>query len=460
MKTLGLVITDGVGFRNYVLSDFLNEAQNHFDKVIIFSGLPKSSFDGFQTPNCYIEELEDFKEKPKVWFFRKLKEVAHLQNHKKNNFGIQSNLKIHYPRTYSKRSIFTRLIFLWTYLFHSEAWISIYYRLQRHSFKKNKTTRSYIDLLKTHKPDKLFFTHQRPPYIAPLILAANTLKIKTITFIFSWDNLASKGRMSGDFDNYFVWSDLMKKELLEFYSRVKDSQVHVVGTPQFESYVLEKYVVNEDAFYDKFSLDKDKRVICYSCADSSIGRNDEVHIRAVLSYINSQKDLQLLVRTSPAEDGKRFKKLMDEFPEVKWNMPKWIQTRKTHSEMWSQRLPTVEDVLDLKSVLLFSDVNINMLSTMSLDFMIFGKPVINVAFGNLENGLYNDQKFLKYTHYKYVIDSGAVAIAKNELELHKHLTEALEHPEKRKEYRQKILDFEIGKPILGTSKRIIEALKK
>jgi len=42
MNKLGLVITDGVGFRNYILSDFLKEAQNLFEGIIIFSGLPKS----------------------------------------------------------------------------------------------------------------------------------------------------------------------------------------------------------------------------------------------------------------------------------------------------------------------------------------------------------------------------------------------------------------------------------
>jgi hypothetical protein len=51
---------------------------------------------------------------------------------------------------------------------------------------------------------------------------------------------------------------------------------------------------------------------------------------------------------------------------------------------------------------------------MSLDFMLFDKPVINTVFGNLENGLYNDQRFLNYDHYKKVIDSGAVTITKDE----------------------------------------------
>ena len=44
MTKLGLVITDGVGYRNFILSDFLTAAQAEFDEVVIFSYLPKEAF--------------------------------------------------------------------------------------------------------------------------------------------------------------------------------------------------------------------------------------------------------------------------------------------------------------------------------------------------------------------------------------------------------------------------------
>ena len=57
MKNLGIVITDGVGFRNFILSDFIIEAQRCFKEVIILSCLPKSAYDDVQL-NCKIIELE------------------------------------------------------------------------------------------------------------------------------------------------------------------------------------------------------------------------------------------------------------------------------------------------------------------------------------------------------------------------------------------------------------------
>ena len=36
MKKLGIVITDGFGFRNFILSDFLVEAEKTFDGLLVF----------------------------------------------------------------------------------------------------------------------------------------------------------------------------------------------------------------------------------------------------------------------------------------------------------------------------------------------------------------------------------------------------------------------------------------
>jgi len=461
-KKIGIVITDGVGYRNFVLSEFLIEISKKYDSAILYSGLPEESYQVISLPeNIEIKALDIFVENRITWFYRKLKEVAHMTLHKKN-YGINDNLKRGYPKRNTKRGLLTKLTYKIASIFHSEKSINYYEKLQFNSFKSDRVTQLYMNLLEEDKPDLLFFTHQRPPYLAPLIYCANILKIHTSSFIFSWDNLASKGRMMGSFDSYLVWSDLMKKELKYFYPNTHEENISVIGTPQFEPYVMEQYKTNKDNLFKKFNLDITKRLICYSCADSGIGVNDSVHIASVMKYINDnpKQNLQLLVRTSPAEDGLRFESLKNVYPYIKWNIPKWKLARNNHVESWSQRIPSVEDVEDLRAILEFSDVNVNMCSTMGLDFMLFDKPVIYTVFGNESNGLYNDQLFLNYIHLKYVINSNAVPVAKEDNELHTYLTEALNQPELRKGNRKNLIKLEISKELRGTSKRMVETLLK
>jgi hypothetical protein len=459
MKRLGLVITDGIGYRNFILSDFLTEAENAFDEVVIFSCLPTHVFEVIHKKTKIIE-LDVFKEKFPTWFFRKNKELAHLQCHKKDNFGILDNLNSNYTKSKSIRGFTTRFVFLITFFFHSEKWIQRFNKLQQYSFKNNAITKKYLSILQEEKIDILFFTHQRPPFIAPLIFAAEKLNLKTAAFIFSWDNLASKGRMAGNFQYYLVWSNLMKKELLQFYTNVKSEQIEVVGTPQFEPYVLDRYKTSKESFYTKFNLDVSKKTICFSCGDISTSKNDELYIETIANAIlnNEIKQVNLIVRTSPAEDPIRFNTLVSMFPFIKWNYPKWTLSRKGHQEEWSQRISSVEDVKDLSAILEFSDVNCNMLSTMSLDFIQFEKPVINTVFGNASNKLYDDQRFLNYAHIVNVVNSKATKIAKNKKELIDGINEYLLNPTLDADYRSNLLQLQVGKPLVETGKRIAKTL--
>ncbi|WP_424494755.1 hypothetical protein [Salinimicrobium sp. GXAS 041] len=407
-------------------------------------------------------ELPVFLEPFITWFWRKFKEVAHLQLHKKF-FGINDSLGANKSTSSSNRGKATRLIYRITRNFNSEKFIRFLEKKQLNSLENHQVSRKCIEFLEADPPDFLFFTHQRPPYVVPMVFAANKLNIKTGSFIFSWDNLSSKGRMAAPFDFFLVWSELMKRELLYFYPKTSSNKVRVVGTPQFEPYVMSEYETEKSVFFKKHELSSDKKTICYSCGDISTSRNDELYVEIIATAIAEGKisePVNLLVRTSPAEEPERFSFLKDKFPFIRWNYPDWFISRKDHPEPWSQRVPSESDLVDLKGVLNYSDLSINMCSTMSLDFMLFDKPVINPVFGNEQNGLYNDQRFLNYAHYEKVVQSGAVAIVKNEEELLREINFSLKNPDARLKEQKELLKLQIGEPLKETSQRIAETLKQ
>ncbi len=57
MKKLGIVITDGVGFRNFMLSNFMQEVSQQFDAVVIYSGLLKRAYKNRLPSYSSIKEL-------------------------------------------------------------------------------------------------------------------------------------------------------------------------------------------------------------------------------------------------------------------------------------------------------------------------------------------------------------------------------------------------------------------
>lgn len=462
-KTLGLVITDGVGVRNYVHGRFLHFACRSFHKVILFSGVPVSSLGNLANDNLDVVSMDLFTESRWSSFWRKTAEMAHLFRFQTP--AMREIIKMNIPKGWNAFSIRNRISFVLARLLSFIRLQAMAGSIYESSLNDHPLVVKYKQWLVDYNVDLLFFTHQRPPQIAPLAIAGKQLGIPTVAYIFSWDNLSSKGRMPVLFDRFMVWSDLMKSELLQFYPTLKSNVVSVCGTPQFESYVYDDFGWSRLQLNRYLSLkDSDShRIICFSCGDVSTSPNDSIYIDVIASAMASGEfgdDIMLLVRTSPAEDGARFKELMTKYPSIVWNIPDWPQSNPSHPEPWSQRVPTMDDIHCLKSILQYASISVNMCSTMSLDFALWDKPVINPVFGSLGNdaGVFPDRKYLKYDHYAKVIQSGAFTVCANSEELIAAIRSALANPEQFQYERKKVLEMEIGQPLTGTSERFVKQL--
>ena len=136
MKKLGVVITDGVGFRNFVMSDFIAEAKLQFDTIIIYSGLPKTCYTSFDDVTVDIRELPIFVEGKSTWFFRKWKELAHLQQYSTFH-GMNDNLVSGYPKSNSMRALLIKGLYFFTRNINSNSSVLFAKKLQFFSFSKN-----------------------------------------------------------------------------------------------------------------------------------------------------------------------------------------------------------------------------------------------------------------------------------------------------------------------------------
>jgi hypothetical protein len=457
---IGVVISDGVGYRNFIYSNFLPKAIVQFEKIVIFTYLPLDCYKEIKSTNLEIVECNVIPERFVSWILRKIKEIAHLKKNSRNNFGIKDNYLSNYPKNWAIRSLITRLIFLFTNFLYWEWFIQWIERLQMLTIK-NITSKDLLSKIK--QLDYVFFSHQRPPFALPILKLAKRFKKKTGAFIFSWDNLPSKGRMMGNFNDYYVWSDLMKGDLSEFYPNVSTNNVFVVGTPQFESYVMPDFFISNEEFRNRLGIPGEKKIITFSCGDITTSKNDELYIEIIANAVDKRlfgENFILLVRTSPAESADRFNKLKSNFKNIIWNVPDWNLVRDNHPEPWSQRLPSKNDIEILRAILTYSEIGVNMCSTMSLDFMLFDKPVINPVFGNTGNHLYDDQRFLNYRHYDVVVKSGAVGIAKNEIELIHQITNSIQSPAARLNEQKKLINLEIGIDLPIISETLIKTLKE
>jgi hypothetical protein len=320
----------------------------------------------------------------------------------------------------------------------------------------------YQALFRAQRPDILFCSHQRPVEIVAPVLAAMELGIPTATFIFSWDNLTTKGRIAAPFDHYLVWSEKMAEELLRYYPDVSRDRVHLVGTPQFDVYADATVLLTREAFFRQIEADPNRRLICYSGGDAGTCPDDPAHLRLVLSMVRDGRihgNPQVLLRPSPVDNGERFAGVRQEFPGLRYAPPSWTHTRGG----WAGVIPLPSDVPFLANLTHHSDLNINVASTMTLDFAIHDRPVVNLAFDVSSPpplGVPLGQLYYQYEHYRPVCDLGAARIARSPEELADHINNYLLNPALDRENRRRLVELEVGVPLGASATRTLATLER
>ena len=104
-----------------------------------------------------------------------------------------------------------------------------------------------------------------------------------------------------------------------------------------------------------------------------------------------------------------------------------------------------------------ADVNVNMASTMSIDFALRDTPVVNIGFDQDPTGR-RAESYYQFTHYRPVVELGAVRVAASPDELAVHVSAYLDRPELDRDGRRAIVDLELGVPVGESSAAVVGAL--
>ncbi len=460
MKRLALVVPDGVGVRNFVLGPFLGEAVKRAD-VSVLHGLGNEDAQRLASGSGAIVPWEPFfaGSDPRLSMVLR-KTVAYGHMYRGHTLAMMANLARRPAGAWRRRALDDLL----------KAFGSLAARLDlvdplEQAHLAHLGGRPEVSRYRRHfaerRPSVVFSSNQRSLTVVPPVIAARSLGIPTAAFIFSWDNLTSKGRIAAPFDHFLVWSELMKQELLRFYPSVAAERVHIVGTPQFDPYANRSLLAPRADFFRRIGADPSRKLVCFSGGDAGTCPEDPEHVGILLRLVREGRvpgSPQIVLRPSPVDSGDRYERIRHEFPELLYAAPSWIRPA---AGDWARVVPMPDDVAFLTNLIFHSDVNVNMASTMTLDFAAFDKPIVNLAFDVSNPPLFGRpiwDHYYRYDHYLPVVRLGAARFARSPDELAAHVAAYLEDPGLDREARRRLLDLEIGVPMGDSSRRVLDAL--
>ena len=454
-----LVVPDGVGIRNFFCTRVIDRLLET-GQVLVWHALPEESIAPFQ--ERWGERVRWVKLPPIVdglveRLFRQAKIFAQLYWQQKESPDVQ--LRRRRPPGRLK----ARLLYLAAHLLGRACsfprgiqWLD---RMHQRSAYRAPHTKEFLSFLSVERPSMMFCTHQRALEAVPAMLAARRLGIHSAVFIYSWDNLP-RGRMPVYADTYVVWSDHMKRELLGYYPDVIPGRVDIVGTPQFENYFNSSLIVPKERFFGEHGLDIHRPVICFSGSDIT-SPFDPVYLEDLadaLLRVPAGERPQILFRRSPVDTSDRFDGVLRRHPEIAVSNPRWQRVKNGD---WSQLVPTQEDGTLLVNVVYHSDVVVNVGSTMGMDFAIFDKPGIFVAYnpeGHVEKWDIDD--YYGLPHFDSVHQLQPVYWARSPQELGELVLHALKNRFEKREARKAWLELIVRQPLDSASERFADEMRK
>lgn len=441
------ILPRGEAIRNFVYAGTLEEVAREV-AVSVLSVLPGGeSEDRLRKCSENLFPLEEIPERRTVNALRELLDLAHgrwLWSEAAQERWRLRDLEANTTNLQMRRLLKK----LACYPFANRAGLRLLSKCERATSQRLRTNEAYIKLFQELRPSLVFngsHVHGRLPIQA--VQAAQWLKIPTAAFVFSWDNLTSQGRIMPPYDQYLVWNETLKDQLLDIYDTVRPEQVFVTGTPQFDFHFRPEFHWSREEFCSRVGADPERPIVLYSTGMANHMPGEPQIVESIARMLREMTDLgspQLLVRVYPKDQTGRFDDVKRENPDVMFPTIPWELAWLT---------PRPEDAPLLTNMLRHAAAGVNVASTMSLELCMFDKPVVNVGYNppGVEISELDYSRYYKFDHYREVVGSGAVSVAGSEDELRLMLRRSLTQPEVRRPQRRALIKSMFGDTLDGYS---------
>jgi hypothetical protein len=394
-----VLLPDGIGLRNFAYSKFYDTGKKEGFDILYWNNtlfpLNNLGFEEITITNAKIHPFTDILKNAR-------KQIELNLNIKKAKDSVYDSYR--FPNSYKtfKSTLKNLAIHTITIFFSSKKGLRKVRQLILTNERKTAYYQNCLTTLQQEKPTMVFCTNQRISFAISPLLAAHDLKIPTATFIFSWDNLP-KGTMVVETDYYFVWSKLMKKELLYYYPYINESQIVIAGTPQFENHYDKNSIESKASFFKQNNLDIDKKYLCFSGDDITTSPDDpsylEDFVKAIILLNKKGNNLGIIFRRCPVDISGRYDAIISKYKDLIVEIaPKWENINNS----WNTILPTKEDVILLSNTITYSELVVNLGSSMVFDYASHSKPCAYFNYNQKErsNKNWDLHQCYKYVHFR------------------------------------------------------------
>lgn len=283
------------------------------------------------------------------------------------------------------------------------------------------SSKQVIQICDTHTPDIVLSTALLDLGIdVPLLREAKKRGIHTVGMTRSWDNLSSYGFVRIVPDMFLAQNTFLADVVCTLHDFERDI-VHVVGDPYYDYFFKPELDESKESYCARMGIDAHKKIILYAAIGDSLFPHEGELANVFESLIENgelDKNCQVIFRAHPA-----FKSPLERMTHLKHVVPdRGAEYSGQSFELWDMNQKHIAHFINS---IRHADVIVTSGSTVILDAVGEGKPVVSVAFDGLSevDPLFSVRSYYeRTTHLSELLKTKGFRLAYDRQQLAEYIT--------------------------------------
>ena len=299
------------------------------------------------------------------------------------------------------------------------------------------------------------------PFLQQIELLGRLAKesgVPIISSIHSFDNITVRGWPAIFFDHYIVWNKYNKAELRRINFAFTGEDITIAGAPQFDFHFNPSFGQRKEEWLQRNGIPAGKKIILYGGGPGALFPNEPQYLKHLVDAFASgliKEEALIFFRCHPLDKMDRWKAFVGDSPHIIYDSSPNGKKNLDYTNV------TVDDIDKLVSTLKYTDVHINLCSTMTVDGSVFSKPQIGPAYDDLNKLNEHLLRNLYYQeHFTPIMEAQVVQLASSKEQLVQLVNQALEHPELYNRHCKRCVDEIITYTDGHSANRVVEVLKR
>jgi len=434
MKYL-IQINKGMTYRNYVLSNFLSTILTNSDVVV------STTFRNKWLSKHNHQRLKIVKHPIDI---RGMKLSILGAKILKLKFWVENSDHIGNLRWRSYAHSYPLKYFLFRFIL----WV---YKTFEHSRLGKKLINDFLfykakDIIEKYKPNHVIAFSNDDPVDIIYLYTAFRMGIKTTLFVHSWDNITTKGSIPFRPNNVIVWSDTMADDFRKYHSYLSTNIISI-SPPQYAYYRrLSKHVSKRDIWaLEHINNIDDYKIVTYCTTNPKTFPDEPEFVRFLVEEVKKinkifEVKVILLIRSMANNFSPIYQDMSAKESFVYFDL---IGDLSTLDVVNIDDKFDEDEIVNYVASLKYSNVVINLGSTLTIDAAFFDTPIINIGF-NISR-LHSEEKrslfWYSSEHFSRLMSLDAFYLPTSKSEFYSSLIDSIFDSKRHHQGRKRLIDL-------------------